>query len=155
MIVNLKLKRMAKQLNDAVTNEDRVVTYHAISMFTAKVLINAASKNESVAKDININSAVLIEKFTAMYAEVGVVDCQLFKNILRNTMKFLIPSDTSKDNYFLETINVNCFEDAVGITQYFSKDTIDLINKKINIYKETAYACTDVTESLKSVIHGD
>lgn len=155
MRVNLKLSKVAEKLNSATSNEDRIVVYHALAMYTVKVMINCAVKSESVAKDINSNLAMVIENIASFYGEVGIVDKLLFKNILKSVIKFHIPEEADKESFYLETMTNKCFEDALSVTKYFSKETIDLINKNFNLYRETSYICNTVTESLKSIFHGD
>ena len=155
MRVDLKLKNVAKVLNEATTNENRVVVYHALSMYASKLLINAAIKSYDVSKNLTTTSAIIIEKVVSLFGEVGVVDKQLFKNIFKSVLKYHVPEETKDSNIYLEIITATCFEDSLGISQYFSKETIDLINKNFELYKATNYACSEIEDSLKSIYHGE
>jgi hypothetical protein len=155
MRVDLKLKNLARVLNEATKNEDRVVVYHALSMYASKLLLNTAMKSDDVARNVNVNSSIIIDKVVSLFGEIGVVDKMLFKNIFKNVLKYHIPEETKDSNVYLDIITSTCFEDALGISQYFSKETVDLINNKFDLYRSTNYACSEIAETLKSIYHGE
>lgn len=153
---NLKMKELSNVLNNATSNEERVVVYHSLSMYVARHLLHLATKSEKVVKDLTINKAVVIDNIVSVFGEVGIIDKMLFRGIFKNTLDYLAPiTEASRDDFYLANSSANCFEDALRITKYFSKDTIDLINKNFIIYQGAARTCGSIQDEIKNIILGD
>ena len=154
--MKLRLRDMANVLNSATSNEERVVVYHSLSMFSARYILNLATKSDKVIKDLNINKALVLDNVISVFGEVGVIDKSLFRGILRNTLDYLAPiNEVASDDFYLSNVSSNCFEDALRVTRYFSKDTIDLINTNFSKYKDAAKACSCMQDEIKNIILGD
>ena len=153
---DLRKKELANVLNSATSNEDRVIVYHSLSMYAVRHILHLASKSDKVVKDLTINSAMLIDSVVSVFGEVGVVDKMLFKGILKNTFNFLAPvTEVTSDDFYLANTSASCFEDALRLTRFFSKETIDLINSNFEVYRTAARSCSCIQDEIKNIILGD
>ncbi len=153
---DLRKKELANVLNSATSNEERVVVYHSLSMYAVRHVLHLATKSDKVVKDLTINSALLTDNVISIFGEIGVIDKMLFRGIFKNTLNYLAPvTEMASDDFYLANVNAACFEDALRITKFFSKETIDLINTKFDIYKAAARSCSSIQDEIKNIILGD
>lgn len=153
---DLRKKELANVLNSATSNEERVVVYHSLSMYAVRHVLHLATKSDKVVKDLTLNNALLIDNIVSVFGEVGIIDKMLFRGIFKNTINYLAPvTEMASDDFYLANVSANCFEDALRITRFFSKDTINLINTNFDIYKTAARACSCIQDDIKNIILGD
>lgn len=154
--MDLRLTSVASLLDNAVKNDERVVVYHSIAMFSVQTYIVEAGKSNEVAKYLANSKGMVIDDIASLYGEIGIIDKTLLKSIIRKVMDYMLPLEESKDDTFYhDSLTSSCFEDVLRVTKFFSKETIDLINSNFELYKRATIEMARVKELLKSVIYKD
>ena len=152
---NARYIELGQLLNDACTPEKRIVAYHGIGTVASQFIIGAVTKNDKTVESFKNKAPLVIRQIALLLNEIGVVDVPLLSGIIQTHIDFRTKTIAEKGNTSELVYSSGCFEDTLKITTYFSKETIELINKNFTDFKKAMQRTADVKEKIERSILED
>jgi len=134
-----KEAKILKEVMHTIDSEKRVVVYNAVAEVIANELLDESK----------INQRKIGTKVIDYINEIVILDTTLMENILTNTIKYKM-SKRKNINLQNEMYNYSSFNDVLGIGLYYSKSTIESIDKNFKLYKTALVAANGLKSEIKA-----
>lgn len=137
-----KLSKEAKALKEVIhttDSEKRVVVYHAVAEVVANELLG---KSRMEQREIGVRVIDYIN-------EIAIIDTKLMQNILTTTVKYKM-SKSENSNLRNDIHSFSSFNDVLGIGFYYSKATIESIDKNFQLYRSAMLAALGIKSEVQS-----